>query len=88
MFYDENNNSYIHAYLAGEIVSQDLSGIQIEMSFTPQGKLLATFQSKDFLQVSRLDMRNLLARALECATQPSADLKSSDNTALIFKSKT
>lgn len=88
MFYDDKDTLYTHAYLSGEIISQDLNGVEIEMSFTPQGKMLASFQPKDFLQVSRLDMRSLLARAIEYAVGPHALLKSSDNIVLVFKPKT
>lgn len=88
MFYDDKDTLYTHAYITGEIISHDLNGVEIEMSFTPQGKMLASFQPKDFLQVSRLDMRSLLARAIEYAAQPTATLKSSDNTTLVFKPKT
>lgn len=88
MFYDEENAGHTRAYLAGEIVSQELKGVLIEISFTPQGKLLAAFRPQDFLQVSRLDMRTLLARALECCAHPSTPLTTLDSKILTIPSKT
>ena len=88
MFYDEENTEHARAYLAGEIVSLELKGVFIEISFTSQGKLLAAFQPKDFLQVSRMDMRTLLARALEFCAHPSTILITLDNKIVTMKSTT
>lgn len=88
MFYDNSNTSHPLAYLDGNTVSSELDGVRIELSFTPQGKLLATFQPKDFMRVSRLDMRNLLARAIECAIKPTAILLSASNTLVRVGTKT
>lgn len=88
MFYDEENTVHARAYLAGEMVSEELNGVFIEISFTSQGKLLAAFQPKDFVRVSRMDMRTLLARALEYCARPSTTLTTLDNKLLTTSPKT
>lgn len=87
MFYDNSNTTHALAYLDGNVVSSELDGVRIELSFTSQGKLLATFQPKDFMRVSRLDMRNLLARSIECATQPTTILMSASDVAVTVAPK-
>lgn len=85
LFYDELDTPYAVAYLPGDLISNELCGVNIELSATPKGKLLASFQAKDFLHVSRLDIRMLLARAIEYAVQPSASIVSSDGAKLFIK---
>ena len=87
MFYDNSNTAHPLAYLDGHQVSPELEGVRIELSFTSQGKLLASFQPKDFMRVSRLDMRNLLARSIECATQPSTVLLSATDVTVTVAPK-
>jgi len=85
MFYDSLNNTYPHAYLCGDILSPDLKGVKVELSYTRSGKLLASFQPKDFPQVSRLDMRTLLAQAIERATDSNVRLTSEDGTVVLHR---